>query len=184
VARGGGKNGCLRNAGRRCRETRKKVKEMNMGYQLQRLKTSEACAVVSEERLRREMERLMRQDVPRFARLWAYYQNPLRVCAVAASESGSERPYRQAQEWGLPSRITGLRSGREMFVSEQVDGVQRKEVVIENDIGWRIDTMVDYLFGKQIVITSAAADEKRRAVIGALARAIVARNGGILFLQQ
>src|SRR5205823_9890522 len=140
---GEGKNGCLRNAGRRCRETRKKVKEMNMGYQLQRLKTSEGCAVVSEERLRREMERLMRQDGPRFARLWAYYQNPLRVCTVAG-ESGSERPYRQAQEWGLPSRITGLRSGREMFAGEQVEGVQRKEVVIENDIGWRIDTMGDY----------------------------------------
>src|SRR2546429_196434 len=74
--------------------------------------------------------------------------------------------------------------GREMFVGEQVDGVARKEVVIENDIGWRIETMVDYLFGKPLVISSAAPDEKRREIIGALARAIVARNGGILFLQQ
>jgi hypothetical protein len=79
---------------------------MHMGYQLQRLKTSTGCAAVSEERLRAEMERLMRQDGPRFARLWAYYQNPLRVCAVGTAEGGSERPYRQAQEWGLPSRIT------------------------------------------------------------------------------
>jgi len=163
---------------------KKKVKEMNMGYQLERLKKGDGCAAVGEERLRSEIERLVRQDGPRFARLWAYYQNPLKVCAVGAGEGGAERPYRQAQEWGLPSRITGLRSGREMFIGEQVDGVARKEVVIENDIGWRIETMVDYLFGKPLVISSAAPDEKRRELIGALARAIVARNGGILFLQQ
>src|SRR5882724_11798299 len=89
--------------------------EMNMGYQLQRLKKGDGCAAVSEERLRGEMERLVRQDGPGFARLWAYYRNPLRVCAVGAGEGGAERPYRQAQEWGLPSRITGLRSGREIF---------------------------------------------------------------------
>ena len=122
-----------------------------MGYQLERLKKADGCATVSEERLRSEIERLVRQDGPRFARLWGYYRNPLRVCA-AEGESGSERPYRQAQEWGLPSRITGLRSGGEMFSGEQVDQVQRKEVVIENDVGSRIDTMVDYLFGKPIVI--------------------------------
>ncbi|HEV8292481.1 MAG TPA: phage portal protein, partial [Tepidisphaeraceae bacterium] len=46
------------------------------------------------------------------------------------------------------------------------------------------ETMVDYLFGKPIVIRSAAPDKKRRELLGALARAIVARNGGILFLQQ
>ncbi|HEV8608431.1 MAG TPA: hypothetical protein VGQ99_24070, partial [Tepidisphaeraceae bacterium] len=155
-----------------------------MGYQLERLKTGEGCVAVGEERLREEIDRLLRQDGPRFSRLWAYYRNPLRICTVGAGEGGAERPYRQAQEWGLPSRITGLRSGREVFAGEQVDGVSRKEVVIENDIGWRIDTMVDYLFGKPLVIASAAPDEKRRELIGALVRAIVARNGGILFLQQ
>src|SRR3954465_1340300 len=86
----------------------KKMKEMVMGYQLERLKKADGCAAVSETRLRDEIERLMRQEGPRFARLWAYYRNPMRVCAVAAGESGSERPYQQAQEWGLPSRITGL----------------------------------------------------------------------------
>src|SRR5688572_24643029 len=147
-----------------------------MGYQLERLKKADGCAAVSEGRLRQEIDRLMRVDGQRFTRLWNYYRNPLRACAVEAHEGGSDRPYRQAQEWGLPSRITGQRAGREMFGGEQVDGVARKEVVIENDIGWRIETMVDYLFGKPIVIRSAAADAGRREIIGALARAIVARN--------
>ena len=77
----------------------------------------------------------------------------------------------------LISRMTGL------SVSA-VEGVVRKEVVIENDIGWRVDTMVDYLFGKPLVIASAAVDPARREAIGRLLRTILANNGGIGFLQQ
>src|SRR5262249_18470583 len=117
-------------------------------------------------------------------RLWAYYRNPMRPGVVPPDEQGSERPYKQAQEWGLPSRITGVRSGAEIFSGASVDGVARKEVVIENDIAWRIDTMVDYLFGKPIVLNSAAVDPDRRAVIEQLLRQIIAHNGGIVFLQQ
>jgi hypothetical protein len=90
---------------------------------------------------REQIERLLLTDGPRFRRLWAYYRNPMRPCGVPVDEQGSERPYRQAQEWGLPSRITGLRSGIEVFNGSPVDGVARKEVVVENDIGWRIDTL-------------------------------------------
>ncbi len=84
----------------------------------------------------------------------------------------------------MPSRITGLRTGRDPWESEAVEGVRRKEVVVENDIGWRIDTMVDYLFGRPVVIRSAAPEGGRRAIIDRLVRAIVAHNGGLLFLQQ
>src|SRR5262245_51952761 len=115
--------------------------------------------------LREGIDRLLYTDGPRFRRLWHYYRNTMRACAVPPGESGSERPYRQAQEWGLPSRITGVRGGAEIFAAEDVGDVARKEVVIENDIGWRIDTMVDYLFGKPIVINSAAPSPDRRAVI-------------------
>ena len=133
---------------------------------------------------REQIERLLLTDGPRFRRLWAYYRNPMRPCGVPVDEQGSERPYRQAQEWGLPSRITGLRSGIEVFNGSPVDGVVRKEVVVENDIGWRIDTLTDYLFGKPIVINSAAPDPHRRALIEPLLRQIIAHNGGIVFLQQ
>jgi hypothetical protein len=98
--------------------------------------------------------------------------------------STSDRPYRQAQEWGLPPRITGHRAGIEIGASQPLDEVTRKEVVIENDIAWRIEAMIDYLFGKPLVIDSAAPDPVRRAAISELLRLILAQNGGILFLQQ
>jgi hypothetical protein len=134
--------------------------------------------------LQHQIERLLSGDGPRYRRLWAYYRNPMRPGSVPPDEQGSERPYKQAQEWGLPSRITGVRSGVEIFSGASVDGVARKEVVIENDVAWRIDTMVDYLFGKPIVLNSAAADPDRRSVIEQLLRQIIAHNGGIVFLQQ
>src|SRR5213076_3308815 len=95
-----------------------------------------------------------------------------------------DRPYRQAQEWGLPFRITGVHAGTDIGCSDALGGVARKEVVIENDIGWRIETMVDYLFGKPLVVESAAEDPDRRGLIGELLRLILAQSGGILFLQQ
>jgi hypothetical protein len=144
--------------------------------------------VVDRGRLQAAVERLLESERPRYRRLWAYYKNPMRVCGASggAAGAGSDRPYRQGQEWGLPGRITGMRSGVEPF-ADAATGVAggRKEVVIENDIAWRVDTMSDYLFGKPLVIESAAAaDPRRRAVIGRLLRLILAHNGGIRFLQQ
>ena len=129
------------------------------------------------------VDKLLHVDRPRYRRLWAYCRNPMRV--GASDGDGADRPYRQAQEWGLPPRITGTRSSSaDVFAGELLEEVARKEVVIENDIGWRVDTLVDYLFGRPLVIESAAADPQRRAVIGELLRQILASNGGILLLQQ
>src|SRR4051812_48136404 len=153
-----------------------------MAYQLSKLLGDSNS--LTETELRERIEKLLATDGPRLRRLWAYYRNPMRACGVPVEERGSERPYRQAQEWGLPSRITGLRSGMEIFNATPVDEVARKEVVIENDIGWRIETICDYLFGKPIVINSAAADPQRRAIIEQLLRQVIAHNGGIVFLQQ
>jgi hypothetical protein len=133
--------------------------------------------------LRRKVQRLVSEDRPRFRRLWMYYRNPMRVWAGIAAgiagvaESGADRPYRQAQEWGLPSRITGVRSGVDPFLGQLVPAVTRKEVVIENDIAWRLDTMLDYLFGKPVIIESAVEDEARREEITTLLRFIMQHNG-------
>ncbi|KKK82835.1 hypothetical protein LCGC14_2799420 [marine sediment metagenome] len=43
--------------------------------------------------------------------------------------------------------------------------VQRKEVVIENDIAWRINATVDFLFGKPISFVSRSPDNRKRAEI-------------------
>ena len=131
------------------------------------------------EELTERVETLLTVSRQRYQRLWAYYRNPMRCAA-----EGGERPYRQAQEWGLPTRITGYRSGADVNGALPVEHVTRKEVVIENDIAWRVETMIDFLFGKPIVIDSAAPDPSRRAAISELLRLILAHNGGILFLQQ
>ena len=154
-----------------------------MAYELAKL-TSDGSEILSGSQLQARIEHLRSVDGVRLRRLWAYYRNPMRAGKLLEYDSGSDRPYRQAQEWGMPSRITGLRSGREIFEAQQDEAVKRKEVVIENDIGWRIDTMVDYLFGKPLVIQSLAPDATRRKVIDRLVRAIVAHNGGLLLLQQ
>lgn len=133
--------------------------------------------------LKSAIERLLRVHRVRFDRLWAYYRNPMRPSDVVDPTS-ADRPYRQAQEWGLPPRVTGAIAGVRVFESSPVGGVERKDVVIENDIGWRIDTMVDFLFGRPIVLNSACADPAKRAQIETLLRHILACNGGIVFLQQ
>src|SRR5437763_6388051 len=160
--------------------------ELMMSYDLEQLTADDSSdsGRFTPAQLRRHIDKLLNSDGPRYRRLWAYYRNPMRACGVSDADRGSERPYRQAQEWGLPSRITGMRSGADIFAAQPVDGVARKEVVIENDIGWRVDTMVDYLFGKALVINSAAPDPRRRATIDQLLRLIIAQSGGITFLQQ
>lgn len=112
------------------------------------------------------------------------HDHPLGCSPTTGAGGASDRPYRQAQEWGLPPRITGHRSGSDVLASLPMDEITRKEVVIENDIGWRVETMIDYLFGKSIVVDSAAPDPARRELISELLRLILAHNGGILFLQQ
>lgn len=131
--------------------------------------------------LHRRIEQLLEIQAPRYRRLWMYYRNPMVPRALERDEQGSDRPYRQAQEWGLPSRVTGVRAGAS---PSQVDGVARKEVVIENDIAWRIDTATDFLFGRPIVIRSRAADSSRRAHIDWLLKQILDHNGGQPMLQH
>ena len=101
-----------------------------------------------------------------YEKLWSYYHNEIREIAPVGGSNrfcGSARPYRQTQEYGLPSRITGMNYSfyGGILGGSEVRGIERKEVVIENDIAWRIDTMVDFLFGKDISIVSCASDSQR-----------------------
>jgi hypothetical protein len=134
-------------------------------------------------RLEEGLARLEGVDRPRYRRLWGYYANPATVCG-SGDASASARPYRQAQEWGLPPRITGMRSGSEIGTGQPAPGIARKEVVIENDVAWRIDAIVDYLFGKPLVIASAVENPDRRRALTALLNQILDQHGGIVFLQR
>src|SRR4030042_6491463 len=84
-----------------------------------------------------------------FEQLWNYYTNPkIEIADGRLNESG--RSYIQAQEFGLPARITGyVHSGYlGLLCKRALRDVQRKEVVVENDIAWRVNAAVDFLFGK------------------------------------
>ncbi len=140
---------------------------------------------------RDELEHAMQEHhasaVPRFERLWAYYRNPMRPITRtslfgAAQGMGQRggRGYVQAQECGLPSRLTGSKA------NDVIDDRARatREIVIENDIGWRVQAMVDFVFGKPVLIQSAAANEGTRGIIERLLDHVWERSGGISLLQD
>ena len=104
--------------------------------------------------------------VGRMDRLWGYYRN---------AEDGSARAY---QERGLPAR---LRQGRRADGDDRVGAPER---VIENDIAWRIDAMVDFVFGKPAAIQSLAQDKAKRALIERVVDAVLEASGGIGLLQD
>jgi hypothetical protein len=125
-----------------------------------------------------------------FAKLWEYYANRMMESdsSVASDRRVNEsgRCYVQAQEYGLPPRITGVvhscNSG--IFGGRSIKDVQRKEVVIENDIAWRINAAVDFLFGKPISVVSRAPDGQKRAEIESILKAVFEANGAIGFFQD
>ena len=125
-----------------------------------------------------------------FGKLWDYYANRMMEAAGAGSSvrkvSESGRCYVQAQEYGLPTRITGVaRSANSgVFGGSCVADVQRKEVVIENDIAWRINAAVDFLFGKPISFVSKSSDSDTRREIESILKAVFSANGGIGFFQD
>jgi len=120
----------------------------------------------------------------RHSRLWSYFRNPFvpTTGAISGVWNINSRPYVQAQEMGLPARITGLTYGAKG--QQPLTDVQRKEVVIENDIAWRLHTMVDYLFGKCVTVRSLAGDEVKAKLIDKVVAAMLEANGGIAFFQE
>lgn len=119
-----------------------------------------------------------------FSRMWDYFRNPITPAAGLAAEAlnTNSRPYFQAQEVGLPARITGIiRFG---IGAEQVTNLSRKEVVIENDIAWRVHTMVDFLFGKPISIRSLARDPSLAERVEAVIKGLFEANNGQTFFHE
>ena len=125
-----------------------------------------------------------------FAKLWEYYTNrTIEIDGCGAFERKVNewgRCYVQAQEFGLPTRITGLvhSANTGVFGGKAVKDIQRKEVVIENDIAWRINAAVDFLFGKPISFVSKSPDSQKRAEIESILKAVFEANGAIGFFQD
>jgi hypothetical protein len=123
-----------------------------------------------------------------FSRMWEYYANNMQdvISAGGRSESLNGRCYVQAQEYGLPPRITGFAhsSSTGVFGGRRVRDVQRKEVVIENDIAWRINAAVDFLFGKPVSFVSKSPISQKRAKIECILKAVFEANGAVGFFQD
>ena len=111
--------------------------------------------------------------LPRFELFWDYYRNDL----IEAAADGSEaRPYRLAQERGLPARLTSSHTTPAKR--------QAREIVIENDIAWRIHALVDFMFSKPIALQSLAPDRERASLIETFLREVLEANGGLGFQQD
>jgi len=125
-----------------------------------------------------------------FSKLWEYYANRMyeaeRLGGVGRKAGETGRCYLQGQEYGLPGRITGLAhsAGAGIFGARAIKEIQRKEVVIENDIAWRINAAVDFLFGKPVSFVCKSPDGRKRAKIESILKALFAANGAIGFFQD
>ena len=124
-----------------------------------------------------------------FGKFWDYYHNNMYETAGSAgvdvNANESSRPYVQAQEYGLPTRITGVVSlGGGVLDGRPAEDIRRKEVVIENDITWRINAMVDFLFGKGVSFVSKSPEAHKRREIEQIIKAVFNANGGVGFFQD
>jgi len=102
--------------------------------------------------------------------LWIYYRNPMRSTAMGP------RSYRLGQERGLPARLVRPPAGD--------DRAEPRELVIENDIAWRIGAMVDFLVGKPVRLVSRAPDQATRALVETALARVWERSGGLAALQR
>lgn len=91
---------------------------------------------------------------PELDRRWLYHTDePLQGGRVMVRGGENGRPLVTGQEIGLPYRISGLAAlGSWWGVHPQVDpgdrlDLERKEVVTENEIGWRVRTFIDWCIG-------------------------------------
>ncbi len=112
--------------------------------------------------LARLIDRHVSDELPRQTKRWRYYRNP-----VTSGEGRSDA----AQAQGLPARL------------QPAEGRSR-EVVIENDIAWRVHTLVDFMFGKPVELSPQVSDPDRGNLIRRFLSAVIEVNGGANLLQD
>lgn len=107
--------------------------------------------------------------LPWLETLWDYYRNEIDL-------GGRGERHRLAQERGLPGRLLNPPAGNA--------GLTSREVVVENDIAWRVHALVDFMFGKPFTLQSLAPQKPRADVIESFLRRVIEANGGIGFFQD
>lgn len=127
---------------------------------------------LDEALLRHLIDHHERVRLPRFERLWRYFRNEL---APPATDGQDRTP--PAQRVGLPRRLQSTRR-------PGADDRTQREVVIENDIGWRIHALVDFMFPAAPRLVSTAPDPTRRREIEAMLERLIDANGGVMLWQD
>jgi len=128
-------------------------------------------------------------NLPRLSVLWSYYRNPVspqwwaRAAKAVDIEvaAGSNRPHRSAQERGLPARFFNPSPVRSVY---EIESNARREIVVENDIAWRVHAMVDFLFNRPIRLASSVSDQALADDINAAVEAMWEASGGMSLLQD
>lgn len=110
--------------------------------------------------------------LPRLRRLWGYYRNALSEPTELGGSRGAP-----AQAVGLPTRLTN-------GAGPTGDDRLSREIVVENDIAWRVHTLVDFMFPEAPRILSKAGDPARRREIESMLAAVLDSNGGINLWQD
>lgn len=125
-----------------------------------------------EDLLKHLLERHERLTRPRLNRLWRYYRNDPPQPTTTGASGGPP-----AQAVGLPARLKAL-------THPDRDDRHRPEIVIENDIAWRIHALVDFMFPAPPRLVSRAGSPERRAAIETILTAVLDANGGVRLLQD
>lgn len=131
---------------------------------------------------------------PRLERLWRYYRNAMVMGHAGGSGTRAFGPggasdsawggrgrfgrgYSLGQEEGLPRRLA---SGEVDPLGQSVE----RERVVENDIAWRIHTLVDFMFSRMVSIQSVLGPTERGNAIEGFLRDVIEANGGIRLFQD
>ena len=109
-------------------------------------------------------------SLPAYQRLWDYYRNELDFAAA-----DEHRPYRAAQEQGLPQRLVGAAASAQR--TAEVGG-GRREVVVENDIAWRLHAKGDFRRSNSQTYTDDPDDSFGQAVLRSLFESLFSGPSG------
>lgn len=109
------------------------------------------------------------RTLPACERLLSYYRNE----EEPIPGFGGAVNWRAAQVAGLPDRLT-----------RPIEGAPPKEIVIENDIGWRVQTVVDYVAGRDVAFVSRAREAQPAQTIGEVVEALFEANGSTGLIQE
>ncbi len=112
---------------------------------------------------------------PRYERFWAYYRNelPVRAAQRSTCATSPRAAHRPAQAMGLPDR----------FSRPVESSGEPREIVIENDIAWRIDAITDFVFGRPYTLHSSSPDRALAFSIEHALESVWESSGGLSMLQ-